>query len=390
MKKIITALSIMVSTFVFSQVGIGTNTPNNESILDIVSTTKGILIPRVDLTSTTLDLDGSNGNPEGMLVFNIGSTLVKGFYFWNGIEWRTVDNSTAVAPSIATLNCLGATLTPKNYTAGNSYTGVLQVPYTGGNGGSYSAGSTITVNGLAFTLQGGKLDYGTGSLIFNVSGIPTFSSPTPTTVAFTNTEIPFLTAAQNCSATVGNNIEATEKTTTVIGSLKWVASNGVNPAGWEVVATSPDGKYSIRTFCADLAQIGTTSIQIRPNTTTSGLTWNAGSQYRSDILVNAMNISSFPPSAIGYWCGTAGGNNNFTLHTSGQNAWADPGVGDGGFTEFRRFTWTNIDPSDKTMYDMNFMMGATNFSLQAHGGNCPSGECLQTKVYIRIAQISAN
>ena len=49
MKKIFLAFAILTSTMVFSQVGIGTNSPNQESILDIVSTTKGVLIPRVNL-----------------------------------------------------------------------------------------------------------------------------------------------------------------------------------------------------------------------------------------------------------------------------------------------------------------------------------------------------
>ena len=75
MKKIFLAFAILTSTMVFSQVGIGTNSPNQESILDIVSTTKGVLIPRVNLTSTTLDLDSTGGNPKGLLVFNTGTTL---------------------------------------------------------------------------------------------------------------------------------------------------------------------------------------------------------------------------------------------------------------------------------------------------------------------------
>lgn len=390
MKKIYLAFAILASTMAFSQVGIGTNTPNQESILDIVSTTKGVLIPRVNLTSTTLDLDGTGGNPKGLLVFNTGTTLAEGFYFWNGSEWRTVDNSTAVAPTITTLNCSNAILTPKNYTSGTAYTGTLQIPYTGGNGGSYSAGSTFTANGLNFVLQGGKLEYGSGSLIFNVTGTPTVGSPSPTNITVNSSLVPFITAAQSCTATVGNSVSAEEKTSAVVGSL----SLTTDPyTGYQVVATTPDGKYSIRAYVVTGWSLGDADIQIRPNVSLNSLSYNWAVNWDGGgFNTHAKNVATFPGTALGKWCGTGGnGSNNFSIQnsTGSRNAFGDYGIADGTAIEHRRYTWTSTDPTDKTTYEAVIMLGLSS-NITASPPNCPSGTCNASKVFIRITQLSAN
>lgn len=64
----------------FSQVGIGTTTPNPSSILDIESTTQGLLTPRMTTTQRT-----TIANPaEGLLVFD---TDLNTFYFFNSTSW---------------------------------------------------------------------------------------------------------------------------------------------------------------------------------------------------------------------------------------------------------------------------------------------------------------
>lgn len=59
-----------------AQVGIGTVTPNASSVLDIASTTQGILVPRM----TTVERNAISSPAESLLVFD--STL-KSFYYYN-------------------------------------------------------------------------------------------------------------------------------------------------------------------------------------------------------------------------------------------------------------------------------------------------------------------
>ena len=73
-----------------AQVGIGTPVPNSSAQLDIESTNKGVLIPRVALKSSLDALTITSGNVESLLVYNTGaaSDLLAGFYFWQGAEWK--------------------------------------------------------------------------------------------------------------------------------------------------------------------------------------------------------------------------------------------------------------------------------------------------------------
>ena len=67
MKKIVLPLVLIFSMcYGFSQVGIGTTTPDASSILDVKSTDKGVLVPRL----TTLQRNSITNPAKGLLVFN--------------------------------------------------------------------------------------------------------------------------------------------------------------------------------------------------------------------------------------------------------------------------------------------------------------------------------
>lgn len=64
--RTITLFLIIVPTLVFSQIGIGTISPNSSSILDVQSTTSGVLFPRM----TTVQRDLIPNPAIGLLIFN--------------------------------------------------------------------------------------------------------------------------------------------------------------------------------------------------------------------------------------------------------------------------------------------------------------------------------
>jgi hypothetical protein len=68
-------------------VGIGTTTPNAFSILEMVSTSQGMLVPR--MTKTQRD-NIAIIPPTGLLIYQTNS--LPGFYYYNGSAW------TALAP----------------------------------------------------------------------------------------------------------------------------------------------------------------------------------------------------------------------------------------------------------------------------------------------------
>jgi hypothetical protein len=79
MKYIFSIVSILLSTFSFAQVGIGTNTPNSSAALDLNSSNKGFLLPRVNLTSTT-DATTIISPASGLLVYNTNTSIGEGVY----------------------------------------------------------------------------------------------------------------------------------------------------------------------------------------------------------------------------------------------------------------------------------------------------------------------
>ncbi len=114
--------------------GVGTSTPNTAALLDLTSTSKGILIPRVSLTATNVwGLDGTA--TDGMMVYNTNTAITgtnqngKNFYVWQGGQWQSINttNSSAnggnmgvmrfVAPTVAS----GATFTFNVPTTYRSY-----------------------------------------------------------------------------------------------------------------------------------------------------------------------------------------------------------------------------------------------------------------------------
>jgi len=85
---------ILVINFSYSQVGIGTTTPTPGSVLDITSTDKGLLVPRVNITNLSTIAPITGGTPTGLLVWNTNAGTGIGFHCWDGSAWAQVGSST--------------------------------------------------------------------------------------------------------------------------------------------------------------------------------------------------------------------------------------------------------------------------------------------------------
>ncbi|HEX5113429.1 MAG TPA: hypothetical protein VFV79_11310 [Saprospiraceae bacterium] len=84
MKKLgIFAVGLLTSFAISAQVGIGTLTPNSKSLLELNSSTKGLLLPRMSATDrANMSLSASDA---GMMVYQTVSP--KGIYLWDGATW---------------------------------------------------------------------------------------------------------------------------------------------------------------------------------------------------------------------------------------------------------------------------------------------------------------
>ncbi|WP_044403879.1 hypothetical protein [Lacinutrix sp. Hel_I_90] len=101
MKKILLLLCITGTFIAHSQVGIGTTNVQNGVALQIESSSKGMLIPRVSLQAKNLESPISPSPiATGLMVFNTATSgsdsnaVVPGFYYWNGSLWVSLESAT--------------------------------------------------------------------------------------------------------------------------------------------------------------------------------------------------------------------------------------------------------------------------------------------------------
>lgn len=81
MKKLIFSLLLALPIITFSQVGIGTTSPDASASLEITDNTKGILTPRMTLT----ERNGILTPATGLLIYQTNNS--PGFYYYNGTAW---------------------------------------------------------------------------------------------------------------------------------------------------------------------------------------------------------------------------------------------------------------------------------------------------------------
>jgi hypothetical protein len=90
LKKIVLTVALLVGFFATAQVKIGDNVTslNSSSLLELESTTKGVLFPRVALTNTTSYLPLS-GHVAGMTIYNTAAAgdVTPGMYTNDGTKW---------------------------------------------------------------------------------------------------------------------------------------------------------------------------------------------------------------------------------------------------------------------------------------------------------------
>ncbi|GAB4036350.1 exosporium glycoprotein BclB-related protein [Spirosoma gilvum] len=90
--QLLSILLFVLSLPALAQVGIGTTTPDPSAQLDVVSTSKGVLVPRV--TSTTL----VTATAEGLLVYQTSAPT--GFYVYKSGSWVRLATVTDVAATV--------------------------------------------------------------------------------------------------------------------------------------------------------------------------------------------------------------------------------------------------------------------------------------------------
>lgn len=177
--KIIFLSAVLFSTVMSAQVKIGgtDGIPNASAMLEVQSTNKGILLPRVALTSTTAFAPLA-AHVAGMTVYNTATAgdVTPGQYYNDGTKWNKIANSTDIPTVITASN--GLTKTGNNIVLGGSLTAPTSITTTAAN--------TLTLSGLSATtatqLPNDKIIVQDATGVLKTANVSDFSRTKNTTV----------------------------------------------------------------------------------------------------------------------------------------------------------------------------------------------------------------
>ena len=211
-------------------VGIGIAAPNTSSILDITSTSKGLLVPRVSLISTG-DVATITSPAISLLVYNTNVAMGGGgvgYWFWDGAKWVQLLNggtgwsTTGNAGTVDNTNFIGTTDNVSlNFKVNGQKAGRIDAAnantFFGYVAGSTTTGGNNTANGYYSlwnnTTGASNTAIGTSALQSNVTGnyataigMSAMLYANNTATAFTNTNVAVGFEALRGSPIAGNNI----------------------------------------------------------------------------------------------------------------------------------------------------------------------------------------
>ncbi|UHO39870.1 hypothetical protein H5J24_07480 [Chryseobacterium capnotolerans] len=224
-KKPILLTASLISATIFGQVGINTPNPHPSASLELASTNKALYLNRVANPSIITDPQ------SGMLIYDLNDKCVKA-YQGNPAGWSgCIVGNGGLTGSVTSLNCASAYFTPSFATVGQTYSGTLTIPYTGGNGGIYPS-QTTTVKGLTFDLPLGVFANGDGNVVYHVTGIPITAGTTPVNITI---------GGQSCSGVNAISLTVNPATGNPGGILPGTVTLSKNQIYW--VASILDSDY---------------------------------------------------------------------------------------------------------------------------------------------------
>lgn len=144
MRKLLLLLFIVTGFSASSQVGIGTTSPNASSELDVSSTTRGALMPRMTAAQRT----AISSPAAGLLVYQTDG--ISGFYYHDGTAWTNITSGGASGVPTGTIVSYAGTTAPAGW--------------------AFCDGSQVsrTTYATLFTALGTTYGVGNGTTTFNI------------------------------------------------------------------------------------------------------------------------------------------------------------------------------------------------------------------------------
>lgn len=254
-----------------AQVGIGTPTPTTSAQLEVLATNKGVLIPRVALTSTAVFAPVVGTEAQSLLVFNTGTAgagataVTPGFYYWMPLptaHWERIVNQEQLSAALTDLSKVTALLNTA-YPQNN-----LGATPTVGSGGGMFYDPAVGTDGTLYYIQ------------WNA-----------TTSTYDKIDI---------NAQIADLIKANETVTTLLR-----AGTGAVGAEIEYTYTNESGMDSIITVTADVLASISSNVAIQ-DTITNLLKKGGNVYYNAGAAIPAAGVNEAIPQDNFYYFDDAG------------------------------------------------------------------------------------
>jgi hypothetical protein len=299
MKKltnIVLAFMLFVTTLATAQYGIGTTNPSPSAQLELNSTSKGFLMPRM----TTLQRDGITSPATGLMVYNLSSNKLN---YFNGTIWleitgpaapvssvpdapttvlATVGNGTASVAFTAPTNDGGApitnyivTSTPGNFTGQGT---ASPITVTGLSNGTAYTFTVVAVNSLGSSIASAP------STAASPSTVPNAPTSVVATAGDASASVAFSAPADNGGAAItGYIVTSSPGNFTGTGAASPIAISGLTNGEaytFTVVATNANGNSVASSASASATPVPpapgvVTKMAVRPGSGSVFVSWEA-------------------------------------------------------------------------------------------------------------------
>jgi hypothetical protein len=311
MKTYFYLLILLFSVSSFAQVGIGTTTPDASSILDIESTTTGVLIPRMTEAQKTLI-----GSPAtGLLIYQTDAT--SGFWFFDGSLWTNLSAGVVSGEFQSIGGIVQNTSNPgaDDFVFGaSSLSGADTKFFFDKSKGAFRAGEATGSEWNDSNVGTGSVALGTGAL---VSG--DYAIGLGTATASGNNAFSVFGDASGVNSFAANGQAFGDFSVAMIGGTTDAAAEGAIAMGDTSQASGTDS-----------IAIGQNAQAIGNDAVAIGLNSNAG----GNAAVAMAGASVTGVNAFGFGTAVASGNNGFSVFgdATGVNSFAVNGQAYGDFS----------------------------------------------------------
>lgn len=252
---------------------------------------EGNAVASSGVTGLTATLSaGTLANGSGTAAFVITGTPTSAgtANFSIDLGGQTCTLALPVTASKASVSTLTGTVAPATGTNGVGYSGTVTLTYTGGNGGTYdvSTASSTGVEGLTATLVAGTLAYGSGSLVYTISGTPTSAG-----TAVFNLSL----GGQTCTVSIAiatSGTISTAKDTVVVtyAGTSATVSNAFQNEGVSVTTSGADVTVKSTNTSKEI-------VYLLSGTATKG-SFKIYSEYKFNIMMKGVSITNSVGPAI--------------------------------------------------------------------------------------------